>query len=140
MPSYSIGQAAGLRVSPETVRRWAESGSDRRRRPPRRVRAHCCGTSSPAPASSSTPAAARTAAYLLAVSGGDGRHTVLYWAELDDDLCGSPVLLATRLDGKDLDGPGSQLVVPSDRCGGRYVSTVTHVRFGTLDVPALIGG
>ncbi|MFJ8162066.1 molybdopterin-binding protein [Streptomyces sp. NPDC096136] len=27
MPSYSIGQAAGLlRVSPETVRRWAESG------------------------------------------------------------------------------------------------------------------
>ncbi|MEV7542695.1 TOBE domain-containing protein [Streptomyces sp. NPDC089915] len=27
MPSYSIGQAAGLlRVSPETVRRWADSG------------------------------------------------------------------------------------------------------------------
>ncbi|MEV7542691.1 molybdopterin-dependent oxidoreductase [Streptomyces sp. NPDC089915] len=77
--------------------------------------------------------------YLLAVSGGDGHHTVLSWAELDDDFCGSPVLLATRLDGEELDGPGSQLVVPSDRCGARYVSAVTHVWFGALDVPALIG-
>ncbi|MFD8979062.1 molybdopterin-dependent oxidoreductase [Streptomyces sp. NPDC059564] len=75
--------------------------------------------------------------YLLAVSGGDGHHTVLSWAELDDDFCGSPVLLATRLDGEDLDGAGSQLVVPSDRCGARYVSAVTHIWFGTLTVPAL---
>ncbi|GAA3255133.1 molybdopterin-dependent oxidoreductase [Streptomyces lavendulae] len=77
--------------------------------------------------------------YLLAVSSGDGHHTVLSWAELDDDFCGSPVLLATRLDGTDLDGPGSQLVVPSDRCGARYVSAVTHVWFGTLTVAALVG-
>ncbi|MFE1555581.1 molybdopterin-dependent oxidoreductase [Streptomyces sp. NPDC058734] len=75
--------------------------------------------------------------YLLAVSGGDGHHTVLSWAELDADFCGSPVLLATRLDGEELDVPGSQLVVPSDRCGARYVSAVTHVWFGTLSVPAL---
>ncbi|MFE1500027.1 hypothetical protein ACFW89_33710, partial [Streptomyces albidoflavus] len=40
-------------------------------------------------------------------------------------FCGSPVLLATRLDGADLDGPGSQLVVPSDRCGARYVSAAS---------------
>lgn len=77
--------------------------------------------------------------YLLAVSGGDGHHTVLSWAELDDDFCGSPVLLATRLDGEDLDGAGSQLVVPSDRCGARYVSAVTHVWFGTPTAPALAG-
>ncbi|MEU8461937.1 molybdopterin-dependent oxidoreductase [Streptomyces sp. NPDC029003] len=76
--------------------------------------------------------------YLLAVSGGDGHHTVLSWAELDDDFGGSPVLLATRLDGAGLDGAGSQLVVPSDRCGARYVSAVTHVWFGTLPVPALV--
>jgi DMSO/TMAO reductase YedYZ molybdopterin-dependent catalytic subunit len=73
--------------------------------------------------------------FLLAVSGGDGHHTVLSWAELDADFGGSPVLLATRLDGEDLDEAGCQLVVPSDRCGARYVSAVTHVWFGSLSAP-----
>ncbi|KOU35298.1 molybdopterin-dependent oxidoreductase [Streptomyces sp. WM6368] len=73
--------------------------------------------------------------FLLAVSGGDGRHTVLAWAELDADFGDSPVLLATRLDGQDLDASGAQLVVPSDRCGARYVSAVTHVWFGSLAAP-----
>ncbi|MFC9293374.1 molybdopterin-dependent oxidoreductase [Streptomyces sp. NPDC057011] len=77
--------------------------------------------------------------FLLAISGGDGHHSVLSWAELDADFGDSPVLLATRLDGVDLDGAGSQLVVPSDRCGARYVSAVTHVWFGSLLVPALAG-
>ncbi|WP_234313985.1 MULTISPECIES: molybdopterin-dependent oxidoreductase [unclassified Streptomyces] len=75
--------------------------------------------------------------FLLAVSGGDGHHSVLAWAELDADFGGSPVLLATRLDGTDLDGSGAQLVVPSDRCGARYVSAVTHVWFGALAAPGL---
>ncbi|MEU8777461.1 molybdopterin-dependent oxidoreductase [Streptomyces sp. NPDC048606] len=75
--------------------------------------------------------------YVLAVGGGDGHHTVLSWAELDPDFRDCPVLLATRLDGEELDGAGSQLVVPSDRCGARYVSAVTHVWFGALRVPAL---
>ncbi|GLV88811.1 hypothetical protein Slala04_02650 [Streptomyces lavendulae subsp. lavendulae] len=70
--------------------------------------------------------------FLLAVSGGDGHHSVLAWAELDADFGDSPVLLATRLDGEDLDEAGAQLVVPSDRCGARYVSAVTHVWFGAL--------
>ncbi|WP_404962769.1 molybdopterin-dependent oxidoreductase [Streptomyces sp. 147326] len=69
--------------------------------------------------------------FLLAVSGGDGHHTVLAWAELDEDFGDSPVLLATRLDGEELDEAGAQLVVPSDRCGARYVSAVTHVWFGS---------
>ncbi|MEU3059064.1 molybdopterin-dependent oxidoreductase [Streptomyces subrutilus] len=73
--------------------------------------------------------------FLLAVSGGDGHHTVLSWAELDADFGDAPVLLATRLDGEDLDEAGSQLVVPSDRCGARYVSAVTHVWFGTMTPP-----
>ncbi|MGW6573484.1 molybdopterin-dependent oxidoreductase [Streptomyces sp. NPDC054945] len=75
--------------------------------------------------------------FLLAVSGGDGHHSVLAWAELDADFGGSPVLLATRLDGTDLDESGAQLVVPSDRCGARYVSAVTHVWFGALATPGL---
>ncbi|MCX5275165.1 molybdopterin-dependent oxidoreductase [Streptomyces virginiae] len=75
--------------------------------------------------------------FLLAVSGGDGHHSVLAWAELDADFGGSPVLLATRLDGTDLDDAGAQLVVPSDRCGARHVSAVTHVWFGALAAPGL---
>ncbi|MER5931816.1 molybdopterin-dependent oxidoreductase [Streptomyces sp. NPDC002054] len=74
--------------------------------------------------------------FLLAISGGDGHRSVLSWAELDADFGNSPVLLATRLDGEDLDEAGAQLVVPTDRCGARYVSAVTHVWFGTLDASA----
>lgn len=70
------------------------------------------------------------ARFLLAVSGGDGHHTVLSWAEIDQDFAGSPILLATRLDDLDLDTAGSQLVVPSDRCGARYVSAITSVWTG----------
>lgn len=77
--------------------------------------------------------------FLLSISGGDGHHSVLSWAELDPDFADVPVLLATRLDGVDLDGAGSQLVVPADRCGARYVSALTHVWFGALLVPALAG-
>ncbi|MFB6521428.1 molybdopterin-dependent oxidoreductase [Streptomyces sp. NPDC056401] len=75
--------------------------------------------------------------FLLAVTGGDGHHSMLSWAELDADFGASPVLLATRLDGEDLDEAGAQLVVPSDRCGARYVSAVTHVWFGALSPPSL---
>ncbi|MEV7613256.1 molybdopterin-dependent oxidoreductase [Streptomyces sp. NPDC089799] len=71
--------------------------------------------------------------FLLTVNGGDGHHTVLAWAEVDADFADNPVLLATRLDGEDLDEAGAQLVVPSDRCGARYVSAVTHVWFGAMD-------
>ncbi|MEU5808485.1 molybdopterin-dependent oxidoreductase [Streptomyces sp. NPDC047718] len=74
--------------------------------------------------------------FLLAVSGGDGHHTVLSWAEVDADFGDSPVLLATRLDGTALDAAGAQLVVPSDRCGARYVSAVTEVWFGAPYPPA----
>ncbi|MFJ8012086.1 molybdopterin-dependent oxidoreductase [Streptomyces sp. NPDC096339] len=75
--------------------------------------------------------------FMLAISGGDGHHSVLSWAELDADFADGPVLLATRLDGEDLDEPGCQLVVPTDRCGARYVSAVTHVWFGALAPPNL---
>ncbi|MFJ4970691.1 molybdopterin-dependent oxidoreductase [Streptomyces sp. NPDC088755] len=68
--------------------------------------------------------------FALAVSGGDGHHTVLTWAEIDADFGNAPVLLATRLDGEDLDPAGSQLVVPADRCGARYISAITQVWVG----------
>lgn len=70
------------------------------------------------------------ARFLLAVSGGDGHHAVLSWAEIDAEFGDAPVLLATRVDGTDLDAAGTQLVVPSDRCGARYVSAVTGIWIG----------
>ncbi|MFF3544105.1 molybdopterin-dependent oxidoreductase [Streptomyces platensis] len=73
--------------------------------------------------------------YLLAVTGGDGHHAVLSWAELDADFGDAPVLLATAMDGRALDAAGSQLVVPSDRCGARYVSSLTGIWFGTCAPP-----
>lgn len=73
--------------------------------------------------------------YLLAVAGGDGHHTVLSWAELDADFGDAPILLATAMDGRALDRSGSQLVVPSDRCGARYISAITGIWFGTCDPP-----
>ncbi|MFD4137779.1 molybdopterin-dependent oxidoreductase [Streptomyces sp. NPDC058572] len=73
--------------------------------------------------------------FLLAVSGGDGHHTVLSWAEIDADFGNTPVLLATRLDEQDLAMAGTQLVVPSDRCGARYISAVTSIWIGTCRPP-----
>lgn len=73
--------------------------------------------------------------YLLAVAGGDGHHTVLSWAEIDADFGNAPILLAAAMDGRPLDGEGSQLVVPSDRCGARYVSAITSVWIGAAPLP-----
>ncbi|QXE35675.1 molybdopterin-dependent oxidoreductase [Streptomyces sp. GMY02] len=70
--------------------------------------------------------------FLLAVTGGDGHHTVLSWAELDADFGNVPVLLATTMDGERLDTAGSQLVVPSDHCGARYISAITNVWVGGI--------
>jgi DMSO/TMAO reductase YedYZ molybdopterin-dependent catalytic subunit len=68
------------------------------------------------------------ARFLLAVSGGDGHHAVLSWAEIDADFGDVPMLLATDMDGRGLEGEGAQLVVPSDYCGARYIGAVTAVR------------
>ncbi|CAM5634565.1 hypothetical protein GCM10010222_35230 [Streptomyces tanashiensis] len=73
--------------------------------------------------------------FLLAVSGGDGHHALLSWAEIDSDFGAAPVLLATRMDEEWLDTPGTQLVVPSDRCGARYVSAVTGIWIGAFRAP-----
>ncbi|MYZ36188.1 MULTISPECIES: molybdopterin-dependent oxidoreductase [unclassified Streptomyces] len=70
--------------------------------------------------------------FLLAVTGGDGHHTVLSWAELDADFGNVPVLLATAMDGRSLESAGSQLVVPSDHCGARYISAITSVWIGGI--------
>lgn len=69
--------------------------------------------------------------FMLAVTGGDGHHTVLSWGEIDTDFGGAPVLLAAVMDGRPLDPAGSQLVVPSDRCGARYISAISSVWVGT---------
>ncbi|WP_405781038.1 molybdopterin-dependent oxidoreductase [Streptomyces sp. NBC_00859] len=73
--------------------------------------------------------------FLLAVTGGDGHRTVLSWAEIDADFADSPILLATAMDGRGLDLSGSQLVVPSDRCGARYISAITSVWVGACAFP-----
>jgi DMSO/TMAO reductase YedYZ molybdopterin-dependent catalytic subunit len=73
--------------------------------------------------------------FLLAVTGGDGHGTVLSWAEIDADFGNAPILLAVAIDGRGLDAEGSELVVPTDRCGARYVSAITSVWFGTCALP-----
>ncbi|MFD3923373.1 hypothetical protein [Streptomyces sp. NPDC058595] len=73
--------------------------------------------------------------FLPAVAGGDGHHTVLSWGEMGPDLGAVPALLATTLDGTPLDPAGSRLVVPTDRCGARYISAITSVWVGASLVP-----
>lgn len=65
--------------------------------------------------------------FLIAVSGTDGHHALLSWAEIDPDFGRAPVLLAATLDDAPLDRAGSQLVVPQDRCGARYISGIIAI-------------
>ncbi|MFJ4688084.1 molybdopterin-dependent oxidoreductase [Streptomyces sp. NPDC088789] len=66
--------------------------------------------------------------FLIAVSGADGHHALLTWAEIDPDFGRAPVLLAVTLDGTPLDRVGPQLVLPQDRCGARHISGITAIR------------
>jgi DMSO/TMAO reductase YedYZ molybdopterin-dependent catalytic subunit len=66
--------------------------------------------------------------FLIAVTGTDGHHALLSWAEIDPDFAHAPVLLATSIDGTPLDLAGSQLVLPKDRCGARYISGIRAIR------------
>ncbi|MFJ8752957.1 molybdopterin-dependent oxidoreductase [Streptomyces sp. NPDC102441] len=66
--------------------------------------------------------------FLIAVSGADGHHTLLSWAEIDPDFGRAQVLLAVTVDGASLDRAGPQLVLPQDRCGARHISGISAVR------------
>jgi hypothetical protein len=73
--------------------------------------------------------------FLLCGTGDDGHHALLCWAETDADFGDAPVLLATRMADRALDADGSRLVIPSDRCGARYVSAITQVWIGAWTRP-----
>ncbi|WP_055495685.1 molybdopterin-dependent oxidoreductase [Streptomyces sp. TP-A0356] len=66
--------------------------------------------------------------FLIAVTGADGHHALLSWAEIDPDFGGAPVLLAAGMDDAPLTRSGPQLVLPQDRCGARYVSGINAIR------------
>jgi len=66
--------------------------------------------------------------FLIAVRGGDGLRALLSWAEIDPDFGGAPVLLSVTFDGTLLDRAGTQLVLPQDRCGARYISRIKAIR------------
>ncbi|MFI6647213.1 molybdopterin-dependent oxidoreductase [Streptomyces sp. NPDC050529] len=66
--------------------------------------------------------------FLIAVSGADGHHALLSWAEIDPDFGRAQVLLAVTIDGTPLDHAGPQLVLPQDRCGARHISGINAVR------------
>ena len=66
--------------------------------------------------------------FLIAVSGADGHHALLSWAEIDPDFGRAPVLLAVGIDDTSLDRAGPQLVLPQDRCGARHISGITTIR------------
>jgi DMSO/TMAO reductase YedYZ molybdopterin-dependent catalytic subunit len=65
--------------------------------------------------------------FLIAVSGADGHHALLSWAEIDPDFGRAPVLLAVGIDDTSLDRAGPQLVLPQDRCGARHISGITAI-------------
>ncbi|MGW6909107.1 molybdopterin-dependent oxidoreductase [Streptomyces sp. NPDC054940] len=66
--------------------------------------------------------------FLIAVTGADGHHALLSWAEIDPDFGRAPVLLAVTLDDTPLDRAGPQLVLPQDRCGARHISGIEAIR------------
>lgn len=66
--------------------------------------------------------------FLIAVSGADGHHALLSWAEIDPDFGRAPVLLAVTIDDVPLDRAGPQLVLPQDRCGARHISGINAIR------------
>jgi DMSO/TMAO reductase YedYZ molybdopterin-dependent catalytic subunit len=66
--------------------------------------------------------------FLIAVTGADGHHARLTWAEIDPDFAHAPVLLAVGIDGTPLDRAGPQLVLPQDRCGARHISAINAIR------------
>ncbi|MGW1209765.1 molybdopterin-dependent oxidoreductase [Streptomyces sp. NPDC002499] len=66
--------------------------------------------------------------FLIAVTGTDGHHALLTWAEIDPDFAHAPVLLAASIDDTPLDRAGPQLVLPQDRCGARYISGISAIR------------
>jgi len=66
--------------------------------------------------------------FLIAVSGMDGHHALLSWAEIDPDFGRAPVLLAASIDDTPLDRAGPQLVLPQDRCGARHISGINAIR------------
>ncbi|MEV7006530.1 hypothetical protein [Streptosporangium sp. NPDC051022] len=66
--------------------------------------------------------------FLIWVLGRDGHRAVLSWGEIDPEFGDARVLLGMRMDGRPLDEQGPHLVVPGDRCGGRYVSRIAEIR------------
>ncbi|MET7852815.1 molybdopterin-dependent oxidoreductase [Streptomyces avermitilis] len=66
--------------------------------------------------------------FLIAVTGADGHHALLSWAEIDPDFGRAPVLLAVSIDDTPLDRAGPQLVLPQDRCGARHISGIDAIR------------
>lgn len=65
--------------------------------------------------------------FLIAVTGVDGHHALLSWAEIDPDFGRAPVLLAVSIDATPLDRTGPQLVLPQDRCGARHISGINAI-------------
>ena len=65
----------------------------------------------------------------VVVTGADGYQVALGWGELDPDFGAAPIMLAYLSDGQPMgDKLGmARLVVPGDKRGGRYVSTVKSI-------------
>jgi Oxidoreductase molybdopterin binding domain len=63
------------------------------------------------------------------VTGADGYQVALGWGELDPEFGAAPILLAYSQNGEPMgDKQGmARLVVPGDKRGGRYVSTVKSI-------------
>ncbi|MFF0574702.1 hypothetical protein ACFY19_05685 [Streptosporangium saharense] len=66
--------------------------------------------------------------FVISVLGCDGHRATVSWGEIDPEFGDARVLLGLWMDDRSLTGQGPHLVVPGDRCGGRYVSGITEIR------------
>ncbi|WP_158745880.1 hypothetical protein [Acidisphaera sp. L21] len=70
--------------------------------------------------------------HVVGITGQDGYTATLALGEVSPDFEGKQVIVAERMDGKQLDHP--RLVVPGDKKGGRSVHDV--IRIAVMPLPA----
>jgi len=75
--------------------------------------------------------------HVITATGGDQQQATLAWAEIDPDFAGRAVLVALTEDGRPAEGGRPRVVVPGDKCGGRYVAGLVRLH---LSAPFPGGG
>ncbi|HEX9990148.1 MAG TPA: molybdopterin-dependent oxidoreductase [Chloroflexia bacterium] len=68
----------------------------------------------------------------IAATDVNGQASVLSWGEIDPIFAGRKVIVAYEQDGADLPDDQVQLVIPSDKTGGRSLMGLSHIEVKTI--------